>query len=424
MSTIRFEDLGAPIQRLLKSLKGGVTDEDMDLMAFVSVKDMAKIYNDMATDKKAEQIWAELRKELQRRKDEREGRTEERKAAQDEAEALRLKMEEAAEDEERLRAEEERLRAERKAKKKAEKERRRREQEELERQLEEERLAQEAEEETAALEEEERKRKKAERRQRKEQKEQELLERQEEEEALAKAEAEEEQRRIDEKLRKKEEKRRKREEQAALLAQQQEEYEQELVEEKKQFKKRDMKSMKEQWEEHVKNHPLEFAPAEEEVEIKQAKRIDQSTHKKPEAFMKITDIRIPEATSDGDKQVYILEVRVTGQAQVIKVQHRYSEFAELKKQLGVTAEICTVPFPGKSMFKLKGASLDKRRQELEAWMRDLLEKFGSQRNYAGVSLAGGGKDLRGDAARAEAERQRMQQAAGSKKSLEEFCGVP
>lgn len=421
--TIRFEDLGAPIQKLLKSLKGGVSDEDMELMEFVSVKDMAKIYNDLASDKKAEQIWAELRMELQRRKDIREGKLEERRAAREEAEALRKKMEEAAEEEERLRAEEERLRAERKAKKKAEKERRRKEQEELERQLEEERLAQEAEEEARALEEEERKRKKEERRRRKEEREAELLRRQEEEEALAKAEAEEEQRRIEEKLRKKEEKRRKREEQAALLAQQEEEYEEELRLEEKKRKKRELKSMKEEWDEHVKNHPLEFAQAEEEVEIKQEKRVEQSAHKKPEAFMKITDIRIPEASSEGDHQSYTLQVRVTGKAEVIKVQHRYSEFAELKKKLGVTADICTVPFPGKSLFKLKGPSLDKRRQELEAWMRDLLEKFSSQRSYAGVSLSGGGKDLRGDAARAEAERQRMQQAAGSKQALEEFCGV-
>eukprot|EP00756_Hemistasia_phaeocysticola_P013543 Hpha_TRINITY_DN15287_c1_g12::TRINITY_DN15287_c1_g12_i1::g.67990::m.67990 len=422
--TIRFEDLGAPIQKLLRSLKGGVSDEDMALMEYVSVKDMAKIYNDLATDKKAEQIWDELRRELQRRKDEREGRVVDRQAAAEEAERLRKKMEEAEEEERRLREEEERLRAERKAKKKAEKERRRKEQEELERQLEEERLQQEAEEEAQQAEEEERQRKKEARRKRKEEREAELRLRQEEEEALAKAEAEEEQRRIEEKLRKKEEKRRKREEQAALLAQQQEEYERELLEEAKQRKKREMKSMKEEWEDHVKCHPLEFAGgADDEVEIKQEKRVDMLAHKKPEAFMKIQDIRIPEAQQEGDHQSYTLEVRVTGKAQPVKVSHRYSEFAELKKKLGVTADACNAAFPGKSMFKLKGTGLDKRRQELEAWIRDLLEKFSSQRNYAGVQLEKGGKDLRGDAARAEAERQRMQQAAAAKQVLEEFCGV-
>ena len=43
MSTIRFEDLGKPIQALLKGLKGGYTEEDMNLMEYVSVKDMAKV---------------------------------------------------------------------------------------------------------------------------------------------------------------------------------------------------------------------------------------------------------------------------------------------------------------------------------------------------------------------------------------------
>eukprot|EP01065_Artemidia_motanka_P032433 TRINITY_DN39445_c0_g1_i1.p1 TRINITY_DN39445_c0_g1~~TRINITY_DN39445_c0_g1_i1.p1 ORF type:complete len:430 (+),score=250.80 TRINITY_DN39445_c0_g1_i1:64-1353(+) len=422
--TIRFEDLGAPIQKLLKSLKGGVSDEDMELMEYVSVKDMAKIYNDLASDKKAELIWKELREELQRRKDEREGRVEERRAAREDAERLRKKMEEAAEEEQRLREEEERLKAERKARKKAEKERRRREQEDLERQLEEERLQQEAEEEAQRLEEEERQRKKEERRRRREQREAELQARQEEEERLAREEAEAEQRRIEEKLRKKEEKRRRREEEAERLAEQEAALEREVQEERKARKKRDGKTQKEAWEEHVKSHPLEFAgSADEEIEIKQERRADQVTHKKPEAFMKIKAIRIPVALEEGDHQAFQLEVHVNGKADSVKVTHRYSEFADLRKKLGATADACAAPFPGKGFFKLKGAALDKRRQELEAWMQDLLDKFTSQRIYGGVHLDKAKEQLRGDMARAEAERQRMQQAAAAKSLLDEFCGV-
>eukprot|EP01062_Namystynia_karyoxenos_P063693 TRINITY_DN5647_c5_g1_i1.p1 TRINITY_DN5647_c5_g1~~TRINITY_DN5647_c5_g1_i1.p1 ORF type:complete len:462 (+),score=257.79 TRINITY_DN5647_c5_g1_i1:88-1386(+) len=421
--TIRFEDLGAPIQKLLKSLKGGVSDEDMELMEYVSVKDMAKIYNDLATDKKAEVIWQELRKELQRRKDEREGKVQERAAAREEAERLRKKMEEAEEEERRLREEEERLKAERKARKKAEKERRRKEQEELERQLEEERLQQEAEEEAARLEEEEKERKREERRLRKEQREAELKARQEEEERLAREEAEAEAARLEEKLRRKEEKRRRREEEAARLQEQQERLEREAKEERRARKKE--RTQKEEWDDHVKSHPLEFAGAggDDGLDIKQEARADEAKFKKPEAFMKVKDVRIPSFTEDGDHQEFQMEVTVAGRKQPIVVRHRYSAFADLKKKLGVTADVCVAQFPGKSMFKLKGASLDKRRQDLEVWMRDLIDKLSSQRNYAGVSLDKGKEQLRGDAARAEAERQRMQQAAQAKAVLEEFCGV-
>lgn len=422
--TIRFEDLGAPIQKLLRALGGEQSDEDMELMQYVAVKDMAKIYNDMATDKKAAQIWKELRRELQKRKDAREGKKADAEAAREEEERLREKMEEAEAEEARIREEQERLKKERKAKKKADKERRRQEQEELERQLEEERLQQEAEEAALQEAEEEKARRKEERRLKREAREQALRDAQEEEERLAKEEAEAEAERLAEKLRKKEEKRRKREEEAARLAERQAELEQELQAERKARKKMEKQSLKEQWEEHVKSHPLEFAGDDEgEVEIKQAVREGESKHKKPEKFMKISKIRIPTATEEGETQHYILEVTVDGRKGPITIQHRYSEFAELKKKLGVTADACVAPFPGKSMFKLKGSGLDKRRQELEAWMSDLLERFSSQRNYAGVQLDKGKEQLRGDAARAEAERQRMQQVGAAKNSLEEFCGV-
>lgn len=67
--SIRFEDLGEPIQRLLKELKGDMDDEDMALLEFVSVKDMAKIYSEMGTDRHIEEIWVELREALQSRKE-------------------------------------------------------------------------------------------------------------------------------------------------------------------------------------------------------------------------------------------------------------------------------------------------------------------------------------------------------------------
>ncbi|CAJ1037037.1 putative FYVE zinc finger containing protein [Leishmania shawi] len=67
--TIRFEDLGEPVQRLLRSLKGDVSDEDMALLEYVSVRDMAKIYSEMATDRHVKEIWRELRSALQARKE-------------------------------------------------------------------------------------------------------------------------------------------------------------------------------------------------------------------------------------------------------------------------------------------------------------------------------------------------------------------
>ncbi|KAH9601501.1 FYVE zinc finger [Trypanosoma melophagium] len=90
--TIRFEDLGEPVQRLLKSLKGGYTEEDMALLEYVSVKDMAKIYGEMYSDRHVEEIWRELRLALQTRREQ---------AARREAELLsrqqRLELECAAE---------------------------------------------------------------------------------------------------------------------------------------------------------------------------------------------------------------------------------------------------------------------------------------------------------------------------------------
>jgi rubrerythrin len=114
--SIRFEDLGEPVQRLLRSIKGDVSDEDMALLEYVSVKDMAKIYSEMTTDRHAEEIWEELRAALQARKDKMARREAELAAkqaaleAEQAAEAERLRQQLEEEEQERIAAEEERVR--------------------------------------------------------------------------------------------------------------------------------------------------------------------------------------------------------------------------------------------------------------------------------------------------------------------------
>ncbi|CUG88612.1 RNA-binding protein, putative [Bodo saltans] len=103
--TIRFEDLGEPVQRLLKSIKGGVSDEDMALLEFVSVKDMAKIYGEMSTDRQAKEIWEELRTALQARREKSDKKKAEIDNRVEELEDQRRREEEAeraAEEQERL----------------------------------------------------------------------------------------------------------------------------------------------------------------------------------------------------------------------------------------------------------------------------------------------------------------------------------
>ncbi|ORC92033.1 uncharacterized protein TM35_000042470 [Trypanosoma theileri] len=128
--TIRFEDLGEPVQRLLKSLRGGYTEEDMALLEYVSVKDMAKIYGEMCNDRHVEEIWQELRMALQTRREQAARREAELLSRQQrlelecEAEA-REKAAEAAEKEAREEREEEE--EEEAARQRAERRRRRRE---------------------------------------------------------------------------------------------------------------------------------------------------------------------------------------------------------------------------------------------------------------------------------------------------------
>ena len=66
--TIRIEDLGPPVQELLKKIKN-ITDDEMQLFEYVSVKDMAKIYTELGSDRQADVIWGELRENLRIRRE-------------------------------------------------------------------------------------------------------------------------------------------------------------------------------------------------------------------------------------------------------------------------------------------------------------------------------------------------------------------
>lgn len=219
--TIRFEDLGEPVQRLLKSIKGGVSDEDMALLEYVSVKDMAKIYGEMSSDRQATEIWEELRSALQARREK--------------AERKQRELEQRAED-----LESQQRREEEQARKAEELERQERErEEELRKQRKEERRRRREEEAAAAA-----------------------AAAAEEEEAAAAIAAAAEQERLEEEERlaaeeadrkKREAKRKKREARARELAEEQELL---LQEQAKVSKKKS--DQKKEWAEYVALHPLDF----------------------------------------------------------------------------------------------------------------------------------------------------------------------
>ena len=224
--TIRFEDLGEPVQKLLKKVKGGVSDEDMALFEYVSVKDMAKIYSEMGSERHADEIWQELKNALlaRREKAERKRRELEGRQAELEAEAQNEEAERAAEEEAaRQEAEERRRRKE---------ERRRR-----------------REEEAAAA----------------------------EEQARIDAEAEAERLAQEEADRKREEKRRKREAKRRALEEEQER----LREEQEREKSKKSKNQKREWDDYVKAHPLDFAP-DVQQEIEQV-RVEREIKPPPKA---------------------------------------------------------------------------------------------------------------------------------------------
>ncbi|RNF19523.1 zinc finger protein, predicted [Trypanosoma cruzi] len=213
--TIRFEDLGEPVQRLLRSLKGGYTEEDMALLEYVSVKDMARIYGEMSSERHAEEIWEELRA------------------------ALKARQEKAARRELELRNRLRQIEADREADERA-----RREQEALE---EAERQAAEA----------RRERHETLRKIREEQAEEEAAAAAAEEAALLAAE--------EEKLRRKAEKRRKRQEARERELQEQQEA---LEAERKKHAAGTSASQKKAWEEYVASHPLEFGNGNQNIEQK------------------------------------------------------------------------------------------------------------------------------------------------------------
>ncbi|CAJ1993244.1 FYVE zinc finger containing protein [Leishmania donovani] len=223
--TIRFEDLGEPVQRLLRSLKGDVSEEDMALLEYVSVKDMAKIYSEMATDRHAEEIWQELRSALQARKEKiarREAELAEKQRAleaEQEAEERRLRQQLEEEERERIAAEE--------ARQQRREERRRRK---AERAAAAAAAEEEAAEQAAAAAEEAA------------------------EEASAAAEEAERQRKA-------EKKRKRREARAREL---QEEHDALTAERARHEAKKQQKSLNQQkdWSEFVQSHPLEYAPPE------------------------------------------------------------------------------------------------------------------------------------------------------------------
>lgn len=227
------------MQKLLRQIRGGVSEEDMSLFEYVSVKDMAKIYQEMGTDKRAQEIWEELkasllarREKAERKMRELEGRQVELSAERDaaEAEAARLAAEEAA----RVAAEEEEA-----AKRKRKEEKKRKKAEEAARnaQAEDERTAAEAE--AAEIE---------------------RLAREEEQRIAAEQQA----------LREKADaKRRRREDKARRLAEEQEALRKE--QEENEGSRRRSRNQRKEWEDYVASHPLEFTK-ETKQEIVQIKK--------------------------------------------------------------------------------------------------------------------------------------------------------
>eukprot|EP01059_Diplonema_ambulator_P010844 TRINITY_DN20871_c0_g1_i4.p1 TRINITY_DN20871_c0_g1~~TRINITY_DN20871_c0_g1_i4.p1 ORF type:complete len:340 (+),score=171.38 TRINITY_DN20871_c0_g1_i4:48-1067(+) len=337
MSTIRFEDLGRPIQQLLKSLKDGYNDADMALMEFVSVKDMAKIYDDLNSSKKAELIWKELRRELKERRQQ----------------ILAKELEETTNKQEMEKIQE---------------------------------LIRKAEEEEA----EHQRQKEEKKRQKKERREQ----------------------------REKEERRKTKKKEIAELKAKEEDLRQRAEANMKEQAKSKARNLKEEWDKFVKDHPLEYGDAEEEIVQVD---IGRSTRPPPKEFLKVKQIRIPEVEDKEEAAFFKLDIRLHSGGQKF-VQRRYNQFVELKSKLGSTLEVLEAQFPGKTFTRLRGAGLDKRRLELEVWINDVIQKLSSARSYAGITLDAK-QQLRGDAARAEAERQRMAQAGVAKLALHQFADI-
>eukprot|EP01064_Diplonema_japonicum_P020329 TRINITY_DN2957_c2_g1_i1.p1 TRINITY_DN2957_c2_g1~~TRINITY_DN2957_c2_g1_i1.p1 ORF type:complete len:414 (+),score=141.26 TRINITY_DN2957_c2_g1_i1:60-1301(+) len=409
MSTIRFEDLGRPIQQLLTSLKDGYSEAHMALMKYVSVKDMAKIYDDL-NSKKAEEIFETLLTKLKKRRqnelEERRNAAAEKNQNQEEVDTIEAELRELEREEEAAKAAKE----ERKRMKKEKKEKRERDRKEREEQAERE-LA-EAEAAAKALDEEA-----AEKALRKAQKKIAKKKREEERLALEAAEAEEaEAKAIEEEVKSKEERKKQKKKEVAKLKAKEEDLrlsaEQALKEEEQTRKA----TLAEQWDKFVKDHPLEYGGAEDEIA---QVAIERKTKAPPKEFLQVKQIRVPSVEEKEEAAFFKLDIRTHGGKQSF-VERRYNAFVDLKNKLGSTLDVLDATFPGKTFTRLKGPGLDKRRLDLEIWINDVIQKLGSTRSYAGITLDAK-QQLRGDAARAEAERQRMQQAGIAKQALHAFC---
>lgn len=223
--SIRFEDLGEPVQKLLRALRNGVTEEDMSLFEFVAVKDMAKIYQDMSDDRRAEQIWEDLKASLIARREK--------------AEAARRQLDDLSDQQSAMEAEAARLAAEEEARQQAEAEEaeKRRRKEEKRRKKAEEAARNASEADRAAAEE-------AAREAERLAAEEEARLAEEEEAARAKAES----------------KRKRREEKARRLAEEQEELRKQAEAGRKKGR-----TQREEWTDYVASHPLEFTKDTKQV---------------------------------------------------------------------------------------------------------------------------------------------------------------
>eukprot|EP00659_Diplonema_papillatum_P014298 gene14298-21928_t len=393
MATIRFEDLGKPIQKLLLGLKSGYTDEDMNLMAYIHVRDMVKVFDDLNSQKAAEKIWKELKKELIKRQEE------EKAAEQQDDQALQTTAEQIRAKEEQILAEKQAdEEAELKRQKKREKKRKKAEEaaaaaalaeaeaeaeaeaaaeveaeaiaaagaaEEAEKQTEKERLKEE---------------RRIARQKKRDEKEAALRA---EEERLREEEAAEEVRLQEEKAARKAERKRLKEE-AARLRQDEEEIRQRREQAKAIKAAKPKTNLREQWDEHVKNHPLEFADDDGETHIVQEK-IQISSKKPPSHFLKVKAVAVPSVVEEEETAFYTCDIHLHS-GKVTSVRRRYNQFYEMRSSLGGTLDALDVQFPGKTLWKVKGPALDKRRLELEMWVNDVINKLSTTRSYAGVQL--------------------------------------
>eukprot|EP01060_Flectonema_neradi_P023968 TRINITY_DN323_c5_g1_i1.p1 TRINITY_DN323_c5_g1~~TRINITY_DN323_c5_g1_i1.p1 ORF type:complete len:441 (+),score=161.43 TRINITY_DN323_c5_g1_i1:147-1325(+) len=386
----------------------------MKLMEYISVKDMTKIYNDLNEMKRAETIWKELKTKLQTMQLDELKQEQDAEMSKEEAKAKRKRIKKL---EAQIREEEEKEKAlEEERKRKKEERRLKRERREKERQEAEEAAAA-AEAEAAEQQEDEdpaeaKARRKAARRKAKE----EALAAEEQRAAEEAAEQEEEQRLLAEKKARKEERRRRREE-AAELQEETQRLEQQAQEVQKKREEKANRNLKKEWLDHVKDHPLEFGDDNEEKLVQVS--LNHKTKPPPKEFLKVKRVKITSVEDSEEAAFYNCEfIMHVGKPKVSK--KRYSQFLNLKTQLGATIIEVDAPFPGKTFMKVKGSGLEKRKQELELWVNQVIEKLATTRSYADVQLK---QQLRGDAARAEAERQRMQKAAVARQCLHEFCEV-